>query len=551
MADTPLAEDFGEEDILLTQMREAGLVFEDSLTDLHLPKDLLGLVTAAQASKYHVIPVRLEKDAAGRETLVLVTDRSETLSNMSRVQQEFPVVIRLLLSGQTNVRQAMADYYNISNYAQTRVVSDQGGGTAGTAMSPLQKSADDILQYGASVDGSDIHIKPFHGGTYVWIRINGELKDFTDYFHIRREDADQLINIFKGRDTSGSADASNKLMPNSGSFGFTRAGTSIRSRLLTVPVGGSINTMTQKLDIRLQAQTRKRADLSKLYYGPDLKTIQTALYKSSSGMFINAGPVGTGKTTALYAEIDYLWNLAQQDNNVLHVFCIENPIEIEDERYTQVQVRETRDETTALSALDILDAALRADPNVILFGEVRNTTEAEAAMRASQTGLKLFTTIHAANCIKTVTRLLNLGVNPLALLAEMKFVLCQRLIPVLCPDCSQPHVLTEKEKSILSPKELAYLTESGANLRERGNAEAQEKCQNPNCHNGILHRMAVPEYIVFNDDIRDALISQNDFHSVRDMLKQNDFQSMWDKGLKLVHNGKASLSDVISRIGKD
>ena len=339
-------------------------------------------------------------------------------------------------------------------------------------------------------------------------------------------------------------------MPNNGSFKLQKGITTVRCRLSTVPVG-SASDLVQKLDVRLMPQVNKRVSIDKLFFGNDLETIRNVLYKSSSGMFLNAGPVGTGKTTSLYAYIDYLWNLAQQRGSVLHVYTIENPIEIADERYTQVQVRETDDEATNLTALKILDSALRSDPDIILFGEIRNNLEAEAAMKASQTGLKMFSTLHAGNCNKAILRLLNLGINPFAMLSEIRFILCQRLIPILCPDCSHPHVLTDQEKAILTEEEISLLTSPGSELRERSKPTEWGKCRNPNCVNGVLHRLAVPEYIVFDNDIRDALLHQNDFHSVNELLKSHGFQSMWEKGLMLVRNGKSELADVINHIGKD
>ena len=543
----PMNLDFSVGDMILSELKGSGQYYEKNLVEENLPPDLIGSITADFASRFNVVPVGVNGDR-----LVLVAeDSGNALQNQSLLEEFLGRPVELLLTSEDNIRYALEKYYDISIYAQSR----RGAGRANTGdidNSPLQRKADEILAQGMEEDASDIHIKPFSKGIYVWMRVNGDLRDMTHNFDFIAEDGDMLANVIKGKDESSNADSANKLMPNNGSFRIQHGATTVRCRLSTVPVG-SASDLVQKLDVRLMPQVNKRVSLDKLFFGKDLETIQNVLFKSSSGMFLNVGPVGTGKTTSLYAYIDYLWNLAQSRSSVLHVYTIENPIEIADERYTQVQVRETDDEATNLTALKILDSALRSDPDVILFGEIRNNVEAEAAMRASQTGLKMLSTLHAGNCNKAILRLLNLGVNPFAILSELRFILCQRLVPILCPDCSQPHVLTAQEKAILTKEEIEYLApEGGVNtLRERSHPSTWGHCTNPHCRSGVLQRLAVPEYIVFDDVIRDALLHQNDFHSVRELLKSYGFKSMWEKGLVLVKDGQAEIADVINRIGKD
>ena len=545
MARRSLDIDFSSDDVILSGLKAAGLYYDKNLVNENLPPDIIASISPDFAGQYNVIPVGVD----GNKLILVSDDTGNTIQNQGALESRLGRPIELLVTDEDNIRHGLEKYYDISIYSKSR----RGGGlTTGSSIddSPLQRKADDILFKGVDEDASDIHLKPYSDGIYVWMRINGDLRDFTHRFDFIAADGDTLANVIKGKDESSNADSANKLMPNNGSFRIQKGITTVRCRLSTVPVG-SASDLVQKLDIRLMPQVNKRVSLDKLFHGNDLETIRNVLFKSSSGMFLNAGPVGTGKTTSLYAYIDYLWNLAQERNSVLHVYTIENPIEIADERYTQVQVRETDDEATNLTALKILDSALRSDPDIILFGEIRNNVEAEAAMKASQTGLKMLSTLHAGNCNKAILRLLNLGVNPFAMLSEIRFILCQRLIPILCPHCSQPHVLTDQEKAILTEEELAFLTASDASLRERSRASEWGKCSNPHCRNGVLNRMAVPEYIVFDNKIRDALLQQNDFHSVNELLKEYNFKSMWEKGLALVKNGNAELADVINHIGKD
>ena len=398
---------------------------------------------------------------------------------------------------------------------------------------------------------SDLHVLPYSDGIYIQLRINGSVIDYTDKFSFLPSESTAVVSILKGFDTGNNADATNNLMPQHGSFERTRNKVIIECRMETVPVGGRVGEESrQKVNIRFLPQGQKLKTLDSIYTGEDLHTIKQVLYRGGSGLFLNAGPVGTGKSTALYAEIDYLWKLAQQEGHQLIVYTIENPIEIRDERFTQTQVRYASDERTNLTPEKLLASSLRSDPSIVLYGEIRDAGDADVAMKASQTGLKMFSTIHAGDCVRTINRLMDLNVSTMSLLSELRIIICQRLIGTLCPECSQEHHLTAEEREILSAEELKYLERPDVHLRERGSAQRRAACQNPNCKDGITGRVAVVEYVVFDNEIRDALLSHNDFHTIQDVLRKHNFQSMWDKGFRLACHGKMELSEIIQKIGK-
>ena len=281
------------------------------------------------------------------------------------------------------------------------------------------------------------------------------------------------------------------------------------------------------------------------YMPQDLRMIKNTLFKSATGLFINSGPTGAGKTTSLYAQINYVLESAGE---LLHVMCIENPIEIKDERFTQVQVREAEQENLQMLAKDILKVGLRSDPDIFLYGEIRDKGDAVVAIEASTTGHRVFTTVHASNCIKTITRLLDLEVSKMSLLSELRMIISQRLVGLLCPYCSKPHTLTEEEIKILSEEEINFL--KNVNLRERGSAEEVTKCSE--CHGtGLIGRTAVAEYVIFDMELRDALLNQRSFQEVATLLKSHGFKSMWEKGLYAVQNGWIELKELIQAVGKE
>ena len=168
--------------------------------------------------------------------------------------------------------------------------------------------------------------------------------------------------------------------------------------------------------------------------------IKQVLYRNSTGLFLNSGPTGSGKTTSLHAEIHYVLD---NINEPLNVIEIAEPIEIYEDNFTQVQTRRTTNEATNLPADKILEASLRCDPDIILFNEIRNANDAKVAVQASNTGHMVFSTVHAADVSRTILRLLDFDVSKITLLSELKLIISQRLVARLCPYCKKPHVLTE------------------------------------------------------------------------------------------------------------
>lgn len=525
------------DDFFLERMRQNGKFVSGSLSEQEIDASVIGLVPMQIASKYRLVPFSCQNGV-----ISVATDSAQTLKNLGHLQKRLGKQIDVHFAQGDSIKDALDKYYGISIY------SNVGLGTSNDIdadSTPLKRKINEMIQYAAELEANDIHLLPYNRGVYVWFRINGHPVDFTDFYHFTPEDGVPIVNIVKGMDTSGNADSTDSNMPNRGSFMTRHGDVLIDCRISTVPVGSE--TGRQKADIRLMPQKRDLVKLENIYVGEDLENIKKALRRSASGLFLNSGPVGSGKTTSLYAQINYLWELGKEPQVV---FCIENPIEIKEERYVQVQVREAANEAVSLTAPKILKVALRSDPDIILYGEVRDAGDAMVAVTASQTGHPVFSTVHASDCVRTISRLLDLDIPKMSLLSELRMILSQRLVGILCPSCSRPHVLTDDEKQILSREEIEFLTSPGAKLMERGSPEDWKNCPR-HCSYGLAERTAVTEYILFDDDLRDALLYQHGFREIHETLKNHGYERMWDKALRLCRQGFIELSDMISIIGKE
>lgn len=520
------------EDYYLDRVRDEGLYFDRDLCDMQLPENIIKTISPELAGKYHIIPVFFDC-----EKLVIVTDTEQTIMNMGLIQELLNTPVKLLLGSDENIKMALSHYYKIQNYHQNK---DIDRNDVAIDDSPLKRKIREMIQNAARDRASDIHLLPFSSGVYVQFRIDGHLVDVTAEYDFKATEALNIINIIKGFDDSHSADVGKINVPCSGSWMITHGDTPVFIRLATIPIGNTEGL--QKINLRLLPQNHKSVKLNEIGYAKtDLIEIQKVLYKFATGLFLNSGPTGSGKTTSLYAQ---LYNVLDYAGEPLNIITIDDPIEIREERFTQVQVRHTEKETLDLSPRKILKVGLRSDPDMFLYNEIRDEKDALIAIEASTTGHRVFSTVHASNCIKTITRLLDLDVSKTSLLSELRMIISQRLIGILCPHCSKPHTLSEMEKSILSGKELERLTATGIELKERGDGCSK-------CRHGFEGRIAVAEYVVFNNELRDALLDQRSFKQVETILQKYNFKSMWEKGIDMVTSGRVEFKEVVRVIGKE
>lgn len=518
------------------RLKVAGYFFEEDLIEKHIAEEVLQLVPEKIAEAYEIVP--LFEDSG---VLVVVTSSDQTRKDSRRLSKLLGRKINILKGKEENVQLALQHYYKIS-IQQTYMSQDDS--SADIDSSPLKQLINTILQDAAQAKASDIHMRPTEEGMAVEFRINGRLFDCSKKYRIGSNEMDMAVNIIKSKDESNSADVSNVKMPDAGSFKMRHGETEIHVRLSTVPLASGY----QKVNLRLLPQKGQIVKLDALGYAKeDLKIIRKVLLQAASGMFIISGQTGAGKTTSIYAQIQEILDVSKRPLNVM---TIEDPVEVYNSKFSQIQVRESETEEFSLTAPKILKVCLRQDPNLILYGEIRDKLDATVALEAAETGHKVFSTVHAKDCVTTISRLLNLGISKNSLLSQINMILSQKLIGILCPECSLQHTLTEIEKEILGQEDIRYLMGRSANLRERAPFEKRQNC--PHCRGtGYTGRTVVSEYIIFDTQLRDAFLDQNmKFADIEMLLKKKNFRSMWSKALEMMYKGRTDIMEALVIVGK-
>lgn len=534
--------EFITDESLKQKMIDKGKYIDASLVKLNIPANIVALVDKNIAQKYKILPFNYDEE---HQTLYIVCNE-DALLEQDEIEDIFSTklnaTIKLVLTDNYNLKEALKYYYKVDLNTQSMAHEVQENiEDNAPILNKVKNIIADAIEFGAS----DIHFLPYKFNNRYSIkilyRINGKNVNHSADYDFTENEIPRISMAIKRLDTSASSDMLRKNMPNKGSFlTKDKLGNDVDVRISTMPMVSGM----EKVVLRLQQFLSKQKTLYDIgYLSKDIDIIKKQLKICPTGLFIITGPTGSGKTTTLHAQIGEVVKNADYEKIVV---TIEDPVEIYNPNYCQVQIHETEDNATNFSSQKALQVILRQDPEIILYNEIRNKTDAETVIQAGATGHQVFTTLHANDCITAISRLLDLGVSKVSLLNQVNLISSQRLIGILCPHCQREYKLSESDKILLSEEEYNRL--STIDLKQIGTVEQRNNC--PHCnHTGYINRIAIVEYVLFNDDLKDILYHTSSMKEIKEALKKNKFISMWEKGLDYVVAGKTSLIELYNQIG--
>lgn len=534
--------EFITDESLKQKMIAKGKYIDASLVKLNIPANIVALVDKNIAQKYKILPFNYDEE---HQTLYIVCNE-DALLEQDEIENIFSTklnaTIKLVLTDNYNLKEALKYYYKVDLNTQSMAHEVQENiEDNAPILNKVKNIIADAIEFGAS----DIHFLPYKFNNRYSIkilyRINGKNVNHSADYDFTENEIPRISMAIKRLDTSASSDMLRKNMPNKGSFlTKDKLGNDVDVRISTMPMVSGM----EKVVLRLQQFLSKQKTLYDIgYLSKDIDIIKNQLKICPTGLFIITGPTGSGKTTTLHAQIGEVVKNADYEKIVV---TIEDPVEIYNPNYCQVQIHETEDNATNFSSQKALQVILRQDPEIILYNEIRNKTDAETVIQAGATGHQVFTTLHANDCITAISRLLDLGVSKVSLLNQVNLISSQRLIGILCPHCQREYKLSESDKILLSEEEYNRL--STIDLKQIGTVEQRNNC--PHCnHTGYINRIAIVEYVLFNDDLKDILYHTSSMKEIKEALKKNKFISMWEKGLDYVVAGKTSLIELYNQIG--
>jgi type IV pilus assembly protein PilB len=416
---------------------------------------------------------QLDFDAEGAEGVEVIDDDDEIdLSNLTRMSEDAPVV-RLV-----NVLLA------------------------------------DALQRGAS----DIHIEPYEKEMRIRFRIDGVLYDV---MHPPLRLRDALTSRIK---IMSKLDIAEKRLPQDGRIKIKLKHHG-RSRELDFRVSTLPTLFGEKTVLRLLDKERLMLDMTKLGFEPEsLVKFQRNITKPY-GMVLVTGPTGSGKTNTLYSALQ---SLNQPETNIM---TAEDPVEFNLQGINQVQMKEQ----IGLNFAAALRSFLRQDPNIILVGEIRDFETAEIAIKAALTGHLVLSTLHTNDAPSTISRLMNMGIEPFLVATSVNLIQAQRLIRRICKDCKTEHHLPPEG-----------LVEVGFSLEEAKQLKTYKGSGCKTCNNtGYKGRVGLYEVMEVTDEIRELILIGASALELRKRAIEDGMITLRESGLHKIRNGITTLEEVV------
>ncbi|QPK61494.1 Flp pilus assembly complex ATPase component TadA [Methylomonas sp. LL1] len=374
---------------------------------------------------------------------------------------------------------------------------------------------DDLLYAAYMRQASDIHIDPNYEGALIRFRTDGMLETYNSInTHVYTE----LVSRLK---VMAGLDIAEKRSPQDGRFShqFESGGRRTDVRVATLPT-----KYGERLTMRLLAVRTDSLTLDRLGFEPEQKHRIERFLLRTQGMMIMTGPTGSGKTTTLYAAIRML--LAERSVNVI---TIEDPIEYEIAGVAQCEV----DDGNRLNFAKALRSILRHDPDVVMIGEIRDRETADIAIKAALTGHMVLGTLHTNSAAATVTRLLDMGVEPYLVAAALRLAVAQRLLRRLCRHCRIPRPMTELEAISIGRPDLGHKT-------------IHDPCGCIYCGGkGFSGRIGLYEMLELNEEwARGITQGEGEIHLVKSM-REAGVKSLIDDAVDKLLSGETALSEVI------
>lgn len=475
-----------------------------------------GLISESVARKHVAIPIGFE----GNMLVVVISDpldftvqdevRYITGKEVSpRISTEKQILQAIETNyGKENAQKAAQELEKEIDLAEMERISEQI--TDDVANAPVVKLVNSIIEHAIRIGASDIHIEPTEAKMRVRLRVDGVLQEVMSSPKSAHAAVVTRIKIIGGMDIA------EKRVPQDGRVETTISGRSVDMRLSILP---TVNG--EKIVIRLLGRTDIVLSKSALGLSEHNEKLFDRIVQSPHGIILVSGPTGSGKTTTLYT---VLKDLNQPDTNIV---TVEDPVEYRLTGVSQVQVNVKAGMTFASG----LRSILRQDPDIILIGEIRDGETAEIAIRASITGHLVLSTIHTNDSASTVTRLVDMGVDPFLVSSSVVGIISQRLVRKICKNCKESYKPSHSESMQLKMREPRPLYHGAG-------------C--PECNfTGYKGRTAIHEIMVVTRDIRELIDRRATTDQIRAVAMRQGMTTLMETCVELVLAGVTTTQEML------
>ena len=486
-----------------------------------IPREIINKVDYDTARTYKVIPLGVDESGvlhlAMRNSLDFQTVESLQFILNTTIQ---PVVVDMdVLETQMNKyypekTDNVHDILEILKDSAEEEVADEKDLESMANEAPVVKFVDVVMQQAIRDKASDIHFEPFENEFRIRYRVDGAL------YEMPQPPKSLAIPLISRVKIISGLNISERRRPQDGRIELKVNGKPIDMRVSCLPTSYGESVVLRVLD-----RSVVNLDLDALGMEPSLLAKLREIIHLPNGILLVTGPTGSGKTTTLYS--------ALREINVVSdkLLTAEDPVEYDIEGIIQVPINDA----VGMTFGKALRAFLRQDPDRILVGEIRDFETAQIAIEAALTGHFVFSTLHTNDAASTVTRLVDMGVEPFLICSSLSGILAQRLIRRVCSECKTSYVPTDQDLKRLRIDR----SEIGDHLFYYGKG-----CST--CHGtGYKGRKAICELLVVNQEIRDLIFAGAPHTEIREKAREHGMRTVREDGLQAIYNGETTVDEVV------
>jgi type IV pilus assembly protein PilB len=495
------------------------------LAGIEVDKSVVDMIDAPTVRMYGVMPLKYED-----ETLTVASANPLNYQIAEELNFILGKNIFIVIAPEDQIDTAIEKYYPIESESMHEMLESmdieiddgldnfEGDNVADLAdmaeATPIVRFVDVILYQAIKAESSDIHFEPFEHEFRIRYRVDGAL------YEMSPPPQNLAIPVISRLKIMSGLNIAERRLPQDGRIQLRIAGRPVDLRVSTLPTAHGESVVLRVLD-----RSVINLDLDVLGIDPVVLGQIRDIIHLPNGIFVVTGPTGSGKTTTLYSALKEINTIEDK------LLTAEDPIEYDIEGIIQLPINDSIGMTFARA----LKAFLRQDPDRIMLGEIRDLETAQMAIQASLTGHFVFSTLHTNDAAGTVTRLIDMGVEPFLITSSLEGVLGQRLIRKICPDCKASFTPTDEDLELL-----------GLDREEIGD---RQFCYGKGCsmcnQTGYKGRKALSELLVASKEIKELIIEKAPTIVIREKARELGMKTLREDGIRSILDGDTTIEEVL------
>lgn len=500
-----------------------------NLDAIEIDPTVVRMIPAEVANKFQVLPIA----RVGRQLTVAMANPANFFA-IDDIKFITGNEVRVLVATESQLKRAIDKYYETAGTMDDimRTVEEDvevvealddetlDPGATGADQAPVVKFVNGLISEAVKRGASDIHIEPYERKLRVRFRIDGTLYEMMSPPHKLRAAITSRLKIM------AELDIAERRVPQDGRIRVRMGGRQIDLRVSCLPcIHG------EKIVLRILDKSNLALDLTKLGFEPRALDSFLRAISLPYGMVLVTGPTGSGKTTTLYSA------LMKVNTSDVNIMTAEDPVEYNLEGINQVNINEQ----VKLTFAEALRSFLRQDPNIIMVGEMRDAETSSIAIKAALTGHLVFSTLHTNDAASTLTRLVDMGMEPFLVASSTNLIMAQRLIRRVCSKC--------REQVTLAPEALRELQLDPA---EAANATFYRGRGCYDCNNtGYRGRQGLYEVMPVSATIRDMILNRVSAREIKHQAMSEGMLSLRLDGLEKLKRGMTSPEEILKETAPD